>query len=172
MIKLQELTHYELQQTLGTLACDLYIMNWLWSLRDPVATKSSLLEIRSSGRISEIEALHAKMKARIHKLPYYGLGDVSEKVRQLVRLLLTYKDKQGFHCIVFVEQRHHAQALAAILAKSQSLQSFIRPAYLVGHGATGEERLNSEGMDAKLVSRTIAFRLRSKLTIGNSNKIQ
>lgn len=129
-------------------------MNWLWSLQDPVAAKTSLREIRASGRIPDVQKLHSKLKARIDKLQYYGLGDVSEKVRQLVKLLLTYRDKKGFHCIIFVEQRHHAQALATILSKSQSLQSFIRPAYLVGHGATGEERLNSEGMDAKLVSLT------------------
>ena len=133
-------------------------MHWLWSLRDPVATKSSLHAIRASGRIPDVERLHARMKATIDKLPYYGLGHVSEKVRELVKLLLTYKDKKGFHCIIFVQQRHHAQALATILAKSQSLQSFIRPSYLVGHGSTGEERLNSEGMHAKLVSLSLSFR--------------
>lgn len=127
-------------------------MHWLYSLRDPVATKSSLLAIRGSGRIPDIEIVHAHMKRIIERLPYYGLGHISEKVRELVRLLLEYKNKQGFHCIIFVEQRHHAQALATILAKSQSLQSFVRPAYLVGHGSTGQERLNSEGMNAKLVS--------------------
>lgn len=131
-------------------------MNWLWSLRDPVATKSSLLEIRASGRIPDIERLHAQMRAKVERMPYYAHGEVSEKVKELVKLLLTYKDKKNFHCIIFVEQRHHAQALATILAKSQSLQPFIRPSYLVGHGATGEERLNSEGMDAKLVSAGLA----------------
>jgi superfamily II DNA/RNA helicase len=132
-------------------------MHWLWSLRDPVATKSSLLEIRMSGRIPDIERLHAKMKTKIERMPYYGLGHVSDKVKELVKLLQTYKDKKGFSCIIFVQQRHHAYALATLISKSQSLQSFIRASYLVGHGMTGEERLNSEGMDAKHVSRPVIW---------------
>lgn len=141
-----------LQQTLGDLACNVYIMNWLQSLCDPTATKTSLHAIRASGRIPDVERLYQNMIQDIAKLPYYGLGDVSDKVRALVRLLESYRDKRGFQCIVFVEQRHHAQALAMILSKSQSLQTFIRAAYFVGHGATGDERLASEGMDAKIVS--------------------
>lgn len=148
-----KLTHsLVILQTLGPLACDIYIMHWLWSLRDPVATKDSLHRIRASGRIPDIVKLHQAMQQHIERLDFYSLGDVSDKVKELVKLLCTYKDKPQFHCIVFVQQRHHAQALATLIQKSQSLQSFIRASYLVGHGSSGEERLNSEGMDARKVS--------------------
>lgn len=128
-------------------------MNWLHSLQDPLATSSSLQSIRRSGRMSDVEALYKKMKAEIDRKKYYGLGDVSEKMRVLVQLLSTYRGRPGFSAIIFTEQRHHALALATILGKSQTLQSFIRPTYLVGHGSSGVERLASEGMAARVVSR-------------------
>ena len=144
------------KRVMGPLACDFYIMSWLWSIRDPVATKQSLRQIRASGRIHEVEHLHNKMYQVLVKKKYYGVGDVSDKVQRLVEFLATYRDKQGFHAIIFVEQRHHAQALALVLSKSQSLQQFARVAHFVGHGSTGEERLASEGMDAKHVSTNLA----------------
>jgi hypothetical protein len=127
-------------------------MNWLASLCDPVATKTSLTKIRASGRIGEVEALHREVKKRLDKLPYYGLGDVTDKVKELVNMLATYQHRQGFHAIIFVERRAYAQALAMILSKSQTLQAFIKPESFVGHGTTGAERLASEGMAVKHVS--------------------
>ena len=162
------------KRVMGPLACDFYIMSWLWSIRDPVATKKSLQQIRASGRIREVEALHDKMYKALMKKKHYGMGDVSEKVKCLVQFLAGYRDKQGFHAIIFVEQRHHAQALALVLSKSQTLQQFVRAAHFVGHGSTGEERLTSEGMDAKkvdlplMVSMSLPNDLYSK---GKSSKI-
>lgn len=137
--------------TMGPMACDFYIMSWLWSVRDPVATKQSLRQIRASGRIKDVEFLHSKMQTIFAKKTTYGIGDVSEKVKCLVKCLGGYRSKQGFHAIIFVEQRHHAQALALVLNRSQTLQQFARAAHFVGHGSTGAERLASEGMDAKRV---------------------
>lgn len=143
-------------KTLGGLAADVYITNWLWSLCDPTATKSSLLAIRQSGRIPEVDHLCLRMHAILNNMTHYDLRQVSDKVRTLVLELKKYENQPDFHAIIFVEQRHHAQALAMILSKAQALQTFIRPMYFVGHGASGEERLASEGMVAKKVSLVIA----------------
>lgn len=140
-------------QTLGNLACDIYICNWLKSLCDPTATKESLRKIRASGRIPEVAKLANKMERHLQKMPYFQLGHVSDKVKVLINLLTKYETKRDFHAIVFVQQRHHAQALAFILGKSQSLQRFLRPEHFVGHGASGVERLASEGMQSAYVSR-------------------
>jgi len=130
-------------------------MNWLQQLQNPVATSTSLQKIRASGRMRDVEVLFNQMKKIIDAKQYYGAGDVSDKVRTLVRLLSAYRDKAGFSAIIFTKQRHHAIALSTILAKSQTLQTFIRPMYLVGHGSSGVERLASEGMEVKTVSTSI-----------------
>ena len=146
-------------------------MNWLYSIRDPASTKESLLPIRASGRIPEIERLHHQMALTLARMPYYTLGDVSDKVKALVNLLTSYKEKQGFQAIVFVEQRHHAQALAMILGKSQVLQTFVRAMYFVGHGASGTERLASEGMEAKIVCPCLSVLLVNALNFRCSNVV-
>lgn len=112
------------------------------------------------------------MQQRLDKQSYYFLGDVSDKVKELVKLLSNYKDKPDFHAIVFVEQRHHAQALSMLLSKSQTLQAFIRPEHFVGHGSGGSERLASEGMQAKVVSDIAPASRLCQLSAASSNEEQ
>ncbi|GAA6030078.1 hypothetical protein JCM8097_009245 [Rhodosporidiobolus ruineniae] len=65
------------------------------------------------------------------------LGGLSNKVRALVDILAQAgQDGQHFHCIVFVQQRHHAQVLAALLRRIPSLP-WVKSGALIGHGGRG-----------------------------------
>ncbi|GAA6047894.1 hypothetical protein JCM3770_006412 [Rhodotorula araucariae] len=85
-----------------------------------------------------------------HKLPPHLIGQLnalvqksiqpsalSHKVSALVSIIEGFHNEPTFHAIVFVEQRHHALLLADLLKRIPSLQSFVRPAALVGHGGRG-----------------------------------
>ncbi|KPV76863.1 uncharacterized protein RHOBADRAFT_51848 [Rhodotorula graminis WP1] len=62
---------------------------------------------------------------------------LSPKMSALVSVLLEFKLEPTFHAIIFVQARHHASVLAELLRRVTSLQGFVRPAALVGHGGRG-----------------------------------
>ncbi|BGP45286.1 Dicer-like protein 1 [Rhodotorula kratochvilovae] len=120
-------------------------------LLDPLWRKDE----RAHGRLQKAQALFGCAGVEIflrqlleeHKLPPYLVAQLgalahkpaeasalSHKVLALVNVLEEFRDEPTFHAIVFVEQRHHALLLADLLKRVASLQGFLRPAALVGHG--------------------------------------
>ncbi|BGP37196.1 Dicer-like protein 1 [Rhodotorula kratochvilovae] len=110
---------------------------------------------RARDRLQKAQALFGSAGVEIflrqlleeHKLPPYLLAQLdalahkpaetsalSHKVLALVNVLEEFRDEPTFHAILFVEQRHHALLLADLLKRVASLQGFVRPAALVGHG--------------------------------------
>ncbi|GAA6000835.1 hypothetical protein JCM10207_004681 [Rhodosporidiobolus poonsookiae] len=77
--------------------------------------------------------------------------DLSPKMQALVAVLEENSSDPNFHCIVFVEQRHHAQTLATLLALIPSISTWVRPSALTGHGGRGRPDLRSDdaGMAVK-----------------------
>ncbi|GAA5920114.1 hypothetical protein JCM1841_004443 [Sporobolomyces salmonicolor] len=68
--------------------------------------------------------------------------DLSPKALALVTCLEGFLDQPHFHAIVFVQQRHQAKILAALLRRVASL-GWVKPGFLTGHGGRG--RLDEEG---------------------------
>ncbi|GJN87852.1 hypothetical protein Rhopal_000807-T1 [Rhodotorula paludigena] len=76
--------------------------------------------------------------------------ELSPKVGALIECLETYRDEPLFHAIIFVEQRHHAAILSALLARVPSLQTWVRPAALVGHGRQGWARMAGASSETEI----------------------
>ncbi|GAA5902930.1 hypothetical protein JCM8208_006514 [Rhodotorula glutinis] len=75
---------------------------------------------------------------------------LSAKMSALVSVLLEFKNEPAFHAIIFVEQRHHAAVLVELLKRIPALQSFVRPAALVGHGGRGSNDESGRKTDKEI----------------------
>ncbi|GAA5886187.1 hypothetical protein JCM5296_003512 [Sporobolomyces johnsonii] len=65
-----------------------------------------------------------------------ALTDLSPKALALVTCLEGFRDQPHFHAIVFVQQRHQAKILAALIRRVAAL-GWVKPGFLTGHGGRG-----------------------------------
>ena len=117
------------------MGADIFIRDWLRSsLSHAVHKTKSGTQYRVS--MEAVTVLNALLKRfnDFLEVSVMTSTNVSSKFLALIETLLEYKSKAGFICICFVQKRHHCLIIAHLLQRAKELESFVVPAYLLGHG--------------------------------------
>lgn len=97
------------------------------------------------------------------------LDTFSPQLITLINLLISYRDQEDFHAIIFVQRRTHAGIIAELVSRVDELKRWLRPGWLVGHGGTGGEESNGDaGMKIREVSSPLfypIFRARADIAL-------
>lgn len=114
---------------------------------------------------TSLKILHQKLVLLLDKtaLPSFSqtsslfdllnIDTFSPQLITLINLLISYRDQEDFHAIIFVQRRTHAGIIAELVSRVDELKGWLKAGWLVGHGGTGGEESNGDaGMKIREVS--------------------
>jgi endoribonuclease Dicer len=106
-----------------------------------------------------LQLIATKLQQRL-MLQEINEDNISPQVTCLIDLLKEYSTgprRTDFHAICFVERRQHVKLLSSIVDRVKSLEGFVKPGWLVGHGGRGrDEDLPAVGMAANEQEKVVA----------------